>query len=89
MAFKFLCDFAQLKKCIYCAQELKFLGTIFYFMPDSRSHVMLFYLGEKPYTCGENGCDKAFSTSYSLKSHKGNKHKRLTDQVWPDDFFNR
>ena len=35
---------------------------------------MCFYSGEKPYVCVEDGCSKAYTSRYSLNSHKGNKH---------------
>lgn len=45
------------------------------------SHCLFFGVGEKPYTCQEDGCSRAFSTSYSLKTHKSKHEKSLGDQV--------
>ena len=36
---------------------------------------LLLFSGEKPYACSKEGCTKAFSTNYSLKTHK-NRHSK-------------
>lgn len=40
----------------------------------------IYRLGERPYPCKETKCNKAFSTSHSLKSHKKTHSRRVCDQ---------
>lgn len=42
-------------------------------------------LGEKPFFCPSNGCEKTFSTQYSLKSHMKGHEKGHTYNALPNN----
>lgn len=73
----------------YVLQNFCFLSPCRYSVSTSITKItiivwILFFFyctGEKPYTCQEDGCSRAFSTSYSLKTHKSKHEKSQGDQV--------
>ena len=77
--------------CLRCIEKLVKSSTDMYAVCNSTwsgccqtelgSSYFLCFPGEKPFACNEGGCNRTFTTQYSLKSHRKGHSKDETAQA--------